>query len=321
MSLVYIDIDALQDLVTGIDTACGRLEQLKVTIRSHLSDARWKANTTTVDDVSFARIDEAIFWLQNQRKPLQERLDLARAVASGTLRFGQTLPEGATAMIDEDIIAAIHDIADAAKKGTLTDQEWQDLVGMANRSEGIAQWVGAQLFGNLNPQQAAALVSGVNQWYDDKTSSAAYHDYQQRGGDLSYADWVARYEGASQERIDAIETLLEGAKRYSPSTLMPGYLKTVMTVIAWEGVDDSWGFDPELGLPDNMNMVGVDPDILTTDPMNPSVNGQGSIGDCWLVEVPRVKLPAKLVRCLALFLPVKGFSRFGVGCRWWCRVW
>ncbi len=40
---------------------------------------------------------------------------------------------------------------------------------------------------------------------------------------------------------------------------------------------------PGKGLPSNKHLVGVNPGILNTDPMDPALNQQRQVGDCWLV--------------------------------------
>ncbi|MDR2973424.1 MAG: hypothetical protein LBV00_01735, partial [Propionibacteriaceae bacterium] len=187
MGQVMINIDELQTLINNISTTCTQLMDLSIAMRGAVSKAREVAEYSFASDASTMVIEETVTWLQSQRQPLQSRLDLATSVASSQFAFGAALPPGTCVVIDEAIVKDMTDIIDAAKKGKLTDQQWQDLVEAA-ADPGTAGWVGATLYNNVTPEQAAVLIQAMSSKYDIDILASNWEIYQTQGGDLNYTD-------------------------------------------------------------------------------------------------------------------------------------
>jgi len=218
MGVVSIDIDAMQELVTGLSTAATRVTTLKSDLQAAMSRADGEAHQAWVLPVSFTKLDEAVSWLDDQVTPMQTRLDLARVVAGqGKPDFptdGSSLPPGCVVQIDESLVDQLAQVVKNVQSGSLTQEQWLQLEALAGQSTAIAQWAGAELGNQVPADQLALVVQNASDQFGRDTSSDAYARYQTEGGLLTYGMWLDLKQKSYDNEVDAVGVLL-GAATYS----------------------------------------------------------------------------------------------------------
>jgi len=79
--VVTICTDSMQEMVTGLGTSQGRVDDLRRDLDAQLSNARSHVHKAPVPYVSTSELTQVWWWLEEQKAPLSRRLELARLVA------------------------------------------------------------------------------------------------------------------------------------------------------------------------------------------------------------------------------------------------
>ncbi len=223
MAEVKIDIGAMQAVVSGLRYMGQRAQDLRVALWGCYGEA---LNASThISEVQLWRLEHVQLWADDQVTPMQNRLDLARAIAVATITgFPATGPVqfGHVVTIDDHIITNLDDLLAAVKNGSTTDEQWQQILNLGNidqvdpqiegdqerynREDAIRQWFAVHFYNNLTAEQAAGLITQLeNQLPEDFATNPGY--WADQNTDTTTAGDVYA------SKIEALGNLLGAATR------------------------------------------------------------------------------------------------------------
>ena len=225
-----IDTDAMQAEVDGLTTSINNVLQLKVDLQNWLNQAEEAGRFATLVRPSLAELDEIVSWLSDQKPRMQERLELAYAVAKATVPgfvIGGMPGHGATVPVDMDWIDKTQSLVTAANSGSLTAAQWAQ-IEQASQDKTYGAWFGVTFYNQVSPDKVADLVAKLSSQYDSDSRKTGLVYSQQ--GPAAGAAWEDQVNSEYQARLQALGVLLGDASRQPYPALRSGYADDVVKV-------------------------------------------------------------------------------------------
>ena len=228
-----IDTDAMQAEVDGFSQASANIEALQADLQQWWSQAVDARRCAPVVFPLPVKLGEILDWLLREKPKMQQRLDLALAVAQATnppnFIFG--VPgHGAVVPVDLDLIEQTQDLVTAANSGSLTAAQWAEIEQLSTDKKyaNYAAWFGVTFYNQVPPEKLADLVANLSSGYEEDSRQTGFVYHQQ--GLAAGKEWADRINNEYESRVEALGGLLGDASRSGYPRLRSDYADDVVQV-------------------------------------------------------------------------------------------